>query len=423
MKLEHWLEFWGKKTGLDLDYFVKNGLWMLVRQIVEVIIGIGLFSVFARVATQETFGYYQFSMSLFAIVSILSLPGMNTAVLRETARGYDGEYREAVRKSFLWSLLGIPVIILIGGYYLWHGDQVLAGMLLIISFLFPFFFAPNTWSSFLQGKHRYKEFSVWGAIQTLVGAGVTILAIFFDNNNALLIVTTYLLAYSLLNVFYYYKTLVYVDNVKSSGEGIKYGLFLTKINLFNFIAEHIDKVIIGTLLSPVALAIFSIVLAIPSRLKMITKALLSITFPKMSQDTFRVAEFFHQKQGKITFWLFVMVSVVGGAVYFFTIIPISRLIFGESYSDYYQYGQYLTIFVLTHIPLLLTNWYMQAKKMSQAIMYVNLIHVIVKVVLIVIGVKLWGIVGGIWMFNLSTVFFLAIQVIAIVFEEKKLKTV
>lgn len=418
-KLYNWSESYGKKIGLDLTYFIKNGFWVTARQILDIVIGTALFAIFARLATKETFGYYQFVMAVFSVVSVLSIPGLNTSILREVARGNDGEYVPAVRKSFFWSLLGIPAIVLVGLYYYFFGSRELGFILMVTSIFFPFFYAPNTWTAFLQGKYEYKKFTIFGTVQSFINAIVTVVAIYSDRSNALLIISTYLFSYSIFNIIYYYKSLHYIENDKSSGEAMKYGWFLTKINFFNFAAENVDKIIIGTLMSPVSLAIFSIVSALPFKLKMVAKSIFSIIFPKMSQDNFLAIEFIKKRQGRIAITFVFLLSLFSGVIYFFSVVPVSRFFFGASYADYYYYGKYFTLLVVIHIPLLIASWYLQAKKMSQSIAYINIVGFFIKIISLVIGVKIWGIIGGVWMYNIYTLVLLAMHAVAIYIEDKR----
>lgn len=413
-------QVYSKKTGLDLVYFVKNGFWMMLRQAADILIGTILFAIFARLATKEIFGFYQFVLSVFAVVGILSIPGLNTAVLRDVSRGNDGDYVPAVKKSFIWSLLGIPVIVLVGAYNYITGNQELGIILMVVSIFFPFFYAPNTWGAFLQGKTQYKKFAIFGIFQSLINALATATILLLNSRNALLIISVYLLSYSIYGIICYYKTLKYVQNKKSSGETIKYGWFLTKINFFNFIGESADKVIIGTLLSPVSLAIFSVISVLPFRMKMVIKSAVSISFPKMSQDDFSIVEFIKKKQGKIALATISFFSIIVGIVYYSTITLISEIFFGDKYLEYYFYGKYFVILVIFYTPLLIATWYLQAKKMSKPIAYVNVISFVIKIISLVIGVKIWGILGGIWIYNINVVLQLLMNIAAIYIEDNKL---
>lgn len=418
-KIYFWSKSYGDKWNIDLHYFIKNGFWMTLKQVLEIVAGMALFIIFARIAAKETLGYFQLVMSIFAAVSVLSIPGLNTSITRAVSRGYDGEYVYAVKKSFFWSLIGVPLLLFIGVYYYLFENNYLGITIIVSSILFPLFYAPNTWISFLQGKEQYRKIAVYGSFQILFNSIVTILAIFFSKDNALVIILVYLFSYSIFNIAYYYKTLAYIENSKVSGEVMEYGWFLTKIDFFLLVSENLDKIIIGTLLSPTALAIFTIVSAFPFKLKMVIKSILVIIFPKMSQECFRISNIFKKKQAGIISAVILLFMLIMGVAYFFTIEPLSKIFFGDKYLDYYQYGKIFTILVIIYVPLLLSGWYIEAKKMSKALVYINATSFIIKVTSLLIGVIFWGIVGGIWAYSINAVIILIMQLIAIYIEDNK----
>jgi len=51
---------WGKKLGLDLPYFIKNGFWMMIRQVVDLLASLVPSIAFARLLDKNVFGEYQF---------------------------------------------------------------------------------------------------------------------------------------------------------------------------------------------------------------------------------------------------------------------------------------------------------------------------------------------------------------------------
>jgi O-antigen/teichoic acid export membrane protein len=420
LKIHNWLLALGTRMGIDLGYFVKNGFWMSLHQLVDISIGIVFFALFARLASQETFGYYQFILAVFSLVSVVSIPGLNTSILREVSRGNDGEYIPAVRKSFLWSLIGLPLIVLLGAYYYLFISHELGLIIMTASIFFPFFYAPNTWNSFLLGKCEYKKFTLFGITQSFLNTSVTLSVVYLSHGNAFLIISAYLLTCSLGNVAFYYKSLASLSNSRNSGEAMPYGWFLTKINFFNYAADNIDKFIIGFLLSPVMLAAFSVVSTLPFRLRMLVKSVFSIAFPKMAQDSFEAKDFLKTRKGKLVALFFSLFSIAAGAGYFFLIVPVSSLIFGDQYQEYYHYGKYFTVLVIMHMPLVFVTWYLQAKKMSHSIAFVNVTSFSIKIVSLVIGIKLWGIAGAIWMYNMNTFLLLLLYIGAIYQGERSL---
>ncbi|MFA7209288.1 MAG: oligosaccharide flippase family protein [Parcubacteria group bacterium] len=271
---------WGSRIGLDLPYFVKNGFWVAIRQGIGMVSGLALSIAFARLATQEVFGQYQFILSVLSIVSILSIPGLNTSITQSVARGYDGDYERVVKTSFLWSLLGIPTLLIIGGYYYVFQNHSLGIAFMIASIFFPFFYAPNTWDAFFQGKSRFDVAAKYSSIQAIINAVATIVIIFFSSESLIAIIIVYLVSYTFFNGYCYFKSLKYIENEKKDKDTLKYGWFLTKIGILNIIANNIDKIMVGVFLSQSQLAIYSIGIMVSKQIQNITKSLLGITVPK-----------------------------------------------------------------------------------------------------------------------------------------------
>ena len=272
-----------QKLGIDFDYLIKNGLWVVFRDLITIVTGIGLSVAFARLASKEVFGHYQYFISILGIISIISIPGLNTSIIQSTARGFEGSYKKAVKTSFLWSLIGVPVLLILGGYYYAYQDQALGLVFMLASVFFPFLYAPNTWDAFFQGKERFDLSAKYISIQSIINTVALISVIFFFQNNLLLIILVYLASLVVFNVLWYLKSLKYIKKDDEEKDTIKYGWFLTKIRLPSLIAAHIDKIIIGIFLGPVELAVYSIGINFSKKFISFVKSFLSIASPKISQ--------------------------------------------------------------------------------------------------------------------------------------------
>jgi O-antigen/teichoic acid export membrane protein len=239
---------YARKYQIDLPYLIRNEFWVYLRFGASLLIGIAISVAFARLASKEIYGQYNYLISILAIVSILSIPGLKNAVLVSTARGNDGNYRPAVKTSFLWSLLGVPVLLATGAYYFYYNTQIVGVCLMISSVFFPFIYAPSIWDSFLAGKKRFDLTARYGSIQLTINAATVIAILSFAAENLVLIFYTYLVASFSVNSVLYWKSLKYIGNDRKDEGCQKYGYFLTTTNVAGNVAKHIDKILIGTLL-------------------------------------------------------------------------------------------------------------------------------------------------------------------------------
>lgn len=391
----------GKKIGVDLPYFVNNGFWLVLKQLVGSICGLSLSIAFARLTTKDIFGQYQLILSIFSMVSIISIPGLNISVARSVARGNDGDYRDSVRKSFFWSLFGIPALWIIGIYYYLHISQVFGITLIVSGFFFPFLYSTNTWGGFLMGKSKFDAYTKFDIILEITNLFLMSLMIYLKPDSLLTIAITYFSIYSFFNGLFYFKTLSFVGNNKKSPDTIKYGWFLTFNYNIELIAESINKVIIGVFLSPSLLAAYTIVSLVPVKFRNVFKPFLNILFPKMTSDRVDIVE--KIKMNKIFFYFLFIGIIAIGLVYFFLIDELNLLLFGENYADFYHYAKYFVISMVLNFPVLVLTKYIQAKKMEKAIFYTGPVFLALRTVLTVIFIYFWSILGAVIAFNVGSI--------------------
>lgn len=412
------LEKYGHKIGLDLPYFIKNGLWMFLRLFVSSILTLLLYIAFSRFSSQEVFGQYQFVLSVLSIVYFFSIPGLNTSLLRSVARGCDGDYQFAVKKSFLGSLLGTPILFLVGVYCFFYLSHPLGISLMISSVFFPFFYAPNTWEWFLLGKHRFNTTVRFSLIQMAWNTIITILVILLSNNNLVFIIISYLISYTFFNCFYYYKSLKYIRNNKRDDDFLRYGWFLTKIYFSGIIANNIDKILIGILLGPADLAIYTVMTLVVFRMKDTFKSAMTLFFPKMSTLNTSFSDIIKQHKYKICFLLLGLCGL--SIVYYISIPFINELLFTKKYSQYSRISQIFTITFFLSAPASALGYYINATKNEFAIILTNPVFYIIQIITNIYFVSTLGLLGTAIALNLSMIILIVFYIYGITKKERAL---
>ena len=380
----------GDRIGLDLPYFMKNGFWITFRQGMSALSGLLLAAVFARLAAQEIFGQYQFILSTLAIVSVFSVPGLNTSVIRSAANGYDGDYRKAVKISFLWSLLGIPALLIIGGYYFVYQDTVVGLALMISSIFFPFFYAPNTWDSFLQGKSRFDISAKFSSIQALINTVGTIGVIFFYRDNLIAVIVFYLASYSSFNVYYFIRSLRYVGNAEKDADMARYGWFLTKINILGMLSGNLDKILVGMFLGPAQLAVYSVGILFAKQIQNVSKSFLWISVPKQIQ------------QGAISkgnYAKMFFLSLLATAIFLFSFQFIVPFLFTDKYVESVSLSMLSILFYPAFIMSVLYRNQMIFSKKEKILFRESLISPLAMVSLMTAILPLFGIHGLAFLFG------------------------
>ena len=103
----------------DLVYFLKGGFWINSNYIINSFFFLILSILFANFVSKDIFGIYKYIISITAIAGVFSLTGMNVAVMRAVAQGFDGIFKKSLIEQFkwswpqfffcfLWSLLSVP---------------------------------------------------------------------------------------------------------------------------------------------------------------------------------------------------------------------------------------------------------------------------------------------------------------------------
>lgn len=331
-----WLAVWGKKIGIDLPYFVQSGFWVSVRQIASILINFAFLILFTRLSTKEVFGQFQLVLGTVYALSFFSLPGLNVALQRSVAKGYDGDYQRSVRLSLLWSIAGSVVLLGVGGYFGLVGNTAMSKAFIVSAALFPLLYAPNTWDYFLQGKFRFDITTRWGIIQLAVSTLATVFALFLRPNDAFVAVGVFVAANSVANVIFYRKSLRFLENQKSDTETIPYGIYLTKTGTLGTIVDYIDRVIIG-FFDVVLLASYTVVLSLSDALKNLIKSFFSVTFPKF-------AKYGYDLTRKLLIGLLIGSLLLSFLVYVFS-GKIILLFFSEKYADAIPFLGYLSFLV------------------------------------------------------------------------------
>ena len=91
---------------MSMRQLATNSFWIIFGKILIFIMGFAFITGMANLAPKEVVGSYNYILSVLTIVSITTLPGMNTALIRAIARGYEGSLRSMMRLKLLFGSIG-----------------------------------------------------------------------------------------------------------------------------------------------------------------------------------------------------------------------------------------------------------------------------------------------------------------------------
>src|SRR3989344_3716746 len=121
----------------DLLYTLKGGSVLTLNNLISTAISFTLAIFFARLLPKEVYGTYSYILAWVSVLGIFALPGMDTAVIQSVSRGFESSLVLGLKKKIRYGTLGTLAALIIGGYYLYNGDQTLATIFFISAVFIP----------------------------------------------------------------------------------------------------------------------------------------------------------------------------------------------------------------------------------------------------------------------------------------------
>src|SRR5665213_2588964 len=149
---------WSERyTKTDMVYLASSAWWGNLGLVMQSVLSLLLAVAFANWLAPETYGVYQYILSLSALVAAISFSGMNSAVTQAVARGYEGVLRASVRTQLRWAPVPAALTLAVAGYYLFQGNSTVGLGLIVVAIGTPLVQSFNTYSAFLQGKRAFRQ--------------------------------------------------------------------------------------------------------------------------------------------------------------------------------------------------------------------------------------------------------------------------
>lgn len=385
---------WSEKyTKTDMLYIAKEGIWLGGTHVIRILLLFGLSLAYANLLSPTDYGMLRYILSTFAILSFLSFPGIDIALIQKVSEKKIPFSNKFVHTRILYSFLGSIAFITLAGWYFFHTDYTFAFFSIIIALFFPFYHSLDVYKSYLQGIQQFKILGICETWETL-GTTLSVIATLFFTKNILIILCIYLGTWTLLKVILY--TYTYRKFLKASLptasdiQGVfSYGKSLTLVNVIQIISFHLDKILIFQFLGAAELAIYTFAIALPEQIKGLLKYINALALPKFSQK--KMPSTHHeiiQKMFRATLLIFPIVCL-----YIFLAPIIFRLFFPQ-YESSILFTQIFSTTLLT-FPFYLTGTILQAqKKAKQFTSYIISVHTL-NIIIIFTGVYFFGLYGAI----------------------------
>ncbi len=377
-----------KRLEMNFRLFMKNFSYMFTNNIITIILALALSVMLARVLSRDVFGQYNFILSIFGLMAILSLPGMNTSITRSCARGFDGSFIVGTKSRVKWGTLGTLVLLFIGIYYYMEGSFLLSFGFMISALFFISYYSFRTFHGFLIAKKRFKRWSVYLSAITIV-ANITTMIIAYYFRNLLIILFVLFGLTSVMNVIFLLKTIRERKCDKTDKDTVPYGKHLTIVNIVAMIKSHLDKIIVTFLLGFEAVAIYSVAVIIPRQVKPLWTIISNMIFPDLSKKKKKDAYSAVRSRFKYILLLEIAVIIIGVII----LPPIISYFYSKKYIEAIFYAQLLMLLTLNGPAIVLVNLAMSQKQLRK-VYKISTIPPIIYIVLLVLLTPVYGLLGA-----------------------------
>lgn len=382
-----------KKNGLNkilrmnVVDFGKKSIWVFSQTCITTITGLILTYALANNLPKEDFGIYKYVVAFTAIASSFSLTGLSVVIIRRVAKEIQNPLRDAFHKHLSWST-GVFFVVICAAFYHYAVNQYTVALcILFFGLIYPVSQGFGLYESLLIGSQEIKKSSQSKIILTITTA-VTVVATLNFTQNILAVVSLLALLTLIVNAYFYFSVKQKYTNVKKLNiEDYQYSKHLSAMSVLSGTANHIDQIAVFYFLGPVNLAIYSIALTVPQKLKGSFFGLKNIIMPKLAQmDVPQIKKAVPQK----VLLFFIFLSLI--AIAYSCVAPLLFEVLFPDYAEAVVYTQTLSLLIVfTSILPLRQTFLAHAHKKELYITEITIPAVKIILTLILIPwLGLWG---------------------------------
>ncbi|MFH1744851.1 MAG: oligosaccharide flippase family protein [bacterium] len=385
--LLHWSEKW---TKTDMVYIAKESSWLTGNRIIGGVTAFCLAVAYARFLPKETYGIFKYVLSIAGILSIATLPGIDTALSRAVTLGYDGSVRDAMKIKLKWGLLGVAASVIISFYYFINHNSPLGISFLIVALFAPITGALSVSSTYLSGKKQFKKSSVYESCKNLISATALITTLFFFKDLIVVILIYYFSIFAGQYLFYKITFRKFKLNNQKDKETISFGKHLSAINVLDLVASNLDKILMFHFLGAAQLAVYSFAIVPTTQMQSLLKPIATIAFPKIiSQDIKEIKK-------TLTIKIFKMSAVLVLPITTFVILaPWLFKIFFPNYVEAVPYAQVFALSILL-FPARIAHYPIIGQVKKKILYTLSIFGNSVRIISYLIFIPLFGIWGAIY---------------------------
>lgn len=407
----------------DSAYLISGGGWAFISKITTSLLLLGLSVMYARFLDKELYGSYRYVLSFLSMGGFLLLPGLFTSYFRAMAQGHLNLFSKASKIKFITSLpLSVFSVGLSIYFFIFQQNPTFGTAFLVTGILLPLIEGTGAYINLLTLQKQFKKKTLYSILEHVffgIMMAIVVFLIYVKSIHSTAALSLMLAAmyfgHGIPKIIFLFITLRGTPKNQTSLETneqkeiVRYGLHLSASSIITPIATNLDKVLLGSLLGPSALAVYSFALLVPEQIRGLILVFQSSAVAKILSKKSKDLSFLPKKLLRAS--LFIVPIVV---LYYLSAPYIYSFLFPQ-YNDSVQYSQ-IAAFSLIAIPLTSLASALVSTKRTKKIYAHRITGSLVQTTLFLILLPLFGIWGAIW----SRVFgrFLNVALLWVLFKKK-----
>ncbi|MDP2812427.1 MAG: oligosaccharide flippase family protein [bacterium] len=379
-----------KYTKTDMVYLAKGQFWLMLGQGISSLSSFLLAIAFANLLPKETYGTYKYVLSIFGILTISTLTGLNTVISQTVAHGHEGILLKSLKIKIKYGVLGCLASLGIAVYYYLQHNSLLAMAFLLISIFVPLMDSFTLYVAYLQGKKLFKESTIYLTYNRLIATAI-MAATLFLTKNLYIILSVYFLSWIILRYWAWKNSLKkFPPNSVGDSKVMGYGKVSSLIGLTASLIGSLDMILLFHYMGAVAVAIYSFAIIPVQQFRRLFNQIPTLAMPKFAQRPIVEIE-------KLFWKRIFFLAFIGGlfSLVYIIIAPFVFKIFFPQYLDSIRPSQIFSIVMIINLalavlgPLVNSRITLVPKKM----LYLWNIPSIILVISISLTIKSLGIIG------------------------------
>lgn len=373
--------------GIDLAYVLKGGSYLTLGNFAAVFANFALAFFFARLLPKEVYGTYSYILAWISVLGIFALPGMDKAVIQSVSSGFESSLVLGLKKKIKYGSLGTLAALLLGAYYFYNGNPILAFAFFIGAVFIPFINSFQIYNAYLIGKKEFKTQTFYLILSQLFIALTLIIAIFLTQNIVYL-VGIYLLANLIPSLIFFLRTKLIAKLTGPKDPGVtSFAKHLSLINVVSTISSYLDQFLAFHFLGPAKLATYTFAVGPPEQIKGLFQSIPDLALPKFRE---RSEEDLKKTIKRKSVILFVFAALIVGI--YILLAPWFYKIFFPRYLDSVFLSQIFALSML-NTPATFIIPALTAHKKIKQLYWFNTVSPIFQIGIMIILTPLYGLIG------------------------------